>query len=64
MPKDTKHSWCEQHTIENVVLPEEISEQEETGTDQKQEDVDQEVFLQPQPLPSSAQVMPSIICHT
>ena len=58
MPKATKSAQCEKHTIENVVLLEEVSEQEETNSDQEQEDVDLEVFFQPQP--SSTQVMPSM----
>ena len=45
MPKATKSAKCEQHTIENV-LPEEISEQEETSSDQEQE-IEQEVPLTP-----------------
>ena len=64
MPKATKGAQCEQHINENV-LPEEVSEQEETSSDQEQEDVDQEFFFQSQSTPSSTQVMPSIyICHT
>ena len=46
MPKATKSAQHEQLTIENVVLSEEISEQEETSSDQEQ-DVEQEVTISP-----------------
>ena len=53
MPKASKSNQCEQHTIEQV-LPKELSEQEETSSDQ-------EVFFNPQPSTSKkAQVMPSM----
>ena len=46
MPKATKSAKCEQHTIENIVLPEETIEQEETSSDHEQE-IDQKVTLNP-----------------
>ena len=53
MPKATKSSKHKQHTIDNIVLPEETSDQEETSSDQEQE-----IILQPQPQPSQAQAFP------
>ena len=65
MPKATRSVQHEKNTIENVVLPEEVSEQEDTNSDQEQEDVDLEVFFQAQPQWSNTQVMPSMYkCHT
>ena len=53
MPKASKGAQHEQHTIEEI-HPEELSEQEETSSDQ-------EVFFNPQPSTSKeAQVMPSM----
>ena len=53
MPKASKSAQHEQHIIEEV-LPEELSEQEETGSDQ-------EVFFNPQSSTSKkAQVMPNM----
>ena len=53
MPKATKSAQHEQHIIENVVLPEETSEREETSSDQEQEDVEKEVTIcPPQAFPS------------
>ena len=46
MPKATKSAHCEQHTIENIVLPEETSDQEEARYDQEKE-VEQEVTISP-----------------
>ena len=46
MPRATKSALHEQHTIENIVLPEETSDQEETSSDQEQE-IDQEVTFNP-----------------
>ena len=52
MPKASKSAQHEQHTIEQV-LAKEISEQEETSSDQEQEDLEQEVtFSPPQAVPS------------
>ena len=52
MPKATKSAQYEQYIDENVVLPEEICEQEETISDQEQED--NEVVIQsPQFIQSS-----------
>ena len=56
MKKASKSAQHEQPTFEQV-LPEEISEQEETSSDQEQEDVDQEFFFQPLCQSSSSQVM-------
>ena len=46
MPKASKSAQHEQYTTEQV-LPEEISEQEETSSDKDQEDVEQEVSFSP-----------------
>ena len=46
MPKATRNAQCEQLTTENIVLTEETSDQEETGSDQEQE-IEQEVTLSP-----------------
>ena len=59
MPKPTKSVQHYQCTIENVVLPEETSEQEEISSDQEQEDIEQEVtIIPPQAFPS--RIMPYI----
>ena len=55
MPKATNSAQCEQWTNENIVLPEETSNHEETSSDQEQE-----IILQPQPQPSQAQAFPSM----
>ena len=59
MPKATRSAQCEQCIIENVVLPEEISEREEISSDQEQED--DEVVIQSlqfiQPSTSQMQAM-------
>ena len=55
MSKATKSAQYEQCIIENVVLPEETSDQEETSSDQEQE-----IILQPQTHPSQAQAFPSM----
>ena len=46
MPKATKTAQCVQCTIENIVLSEETSDQEETSSDQEQE-IEQKVTLSP-----------------
>ena len=46
MTKATKSAQHQQCTIENIFLPEETSDQEETGSDQEQE-IEQEFTLSP-----------------
>ena len=47
MPKAIRSAQHEECIIDNVVLPEENSEWEETSSDQEQDDDEQEVTLSP-----------------
>ena len=56
MPKATKSTKCDQHNIEEI-----YNDQVKVTSDpEESSSSDQEVFFQPQPQPSSAQVMPNM----